>query len=118
MSPTDYDILEIKVYLNSLRNDKILHWSKLKEFADKKTNVTEKVKFGLGHRKHCVKRRKCWLPIFSISIQNTLFGSNLQVKRYISNQQFIIFHCDSEKFLFDSSGSLNVQIELSSSKRH
>ena len=52
------------------------------------------------------------------SIQSTLFGSNLQVKRYMSNQQFIIFHCDRERFLFDSRESLNVQIELSSSKRH
>ena len=50
--------------------------------------------------------------------QNTLFGSNLQVKRYMSNQQFIIFHCDSKRFLFDIRGSLNVQIELSSFKTH
>ena len=54
----------------------------------------------------------------NITIQFNSKSSNLQVKRYMSNQQFIIFHCDRERFLFDSRGSLNVQIELSSSKRH
>ena len=33
---------------NSLPNDKILDWSKLKAFADDQINVTEKRKFGLG----------------------------------------------------------------------
>ena len=33
---------------NSLPNDKILDWSKLKAFADEKINVTEKLKFVLG----------------------------------------------------------------------
>ena len=32
---------------NSLQNDKILDWSKLKGFADDKLNVTEKSKFVL-----------------------------------------------------------------------
>ena len=45
---------------------KYLVWSKLKAFADYKMNLTEKIKtcFGKG-RKHCGKRRKCWLPAFS-----------------------------------------------------
>ena len=30
---------------NSLPNDKILDWSKLKAFADDKINITEKLKF-------------------------------------------------------------------------
>ena len=48
------------------KRKKILDWSKLKAFADNKTNVTEKTEicFGKG-RKHSGKRRKCWLPAFS-----------------------------------------------------
>ena len=34
--------------INSLPNDKILDWTKLKAFADDKINVTEKLKFVLG----------------------------------------------------------------------
>ena len=43
-----------------------LDLSKLKTFADDKINLTEKTEicFGKG-RKHCWKRRKCWLPAFS-----------------------------------------------------
>ena len=33
---------------NSLPNDKILDWSKLKAFADDKINVNEVLKIGLG----------------------------------------------------------------------
>ena len=33
---------------NSLPNDKILDWSKLKAFADNKMNVNERLKFDLG----------------------------------------------------------------------
>ena len=52
--------------VNPLPNDKFLDWFKLKAFADNKINVTLKTKilFGIG-RKHCGKRRKCWLPAFS-----------------------------------------------------
>ena len=50
---------------NPLSNDKFLDWFELKELADNKINVTEKLKFVLG-RKHCRKRRKCWLPAFSL----------------------------------------------------
>ena len=51
---------------NSLTNDKFLDRSKLKAFADDKLNLAEKIEicFGKG-RKHCGKRRKCWLPAFS-----------------------------------------------------
>ena len=35
------------MYFNSLPNDKILDWLKLKAFADDKKNVTEKLKFVL-----------------------------------------------------------------------
>ena len=34
-------------YINSLPNDKILDWSTLKAFGDKKMNATEKLKFVL-----------------------------------------------------------------------
>ena len=52
--------------LNPLPNNKILDLSKSKAFADDKINVTEKVKFVLESiKKHCEKRRKCWLPAFS-----------------------------------------------------
>ena len=39
---------------NSLPNDKILDWSKLKAFADDKINVTEKLKFVLGRVENIV----------------------------------------------------------------
>ena len=56
----------VKHVLSSLPNDKYLDWSKLKAFADDKSNVAEKLKFVLGKvEKHCGKRRKCWLPAFS-----------------------------------------------------
>ena len=51
--------------LNSLPNDKILDQSKLKAFADDKICYRKmEIWFGKG-RKHCGKRRKCWLPAFS-----------------------------------------------------
>ena len=56
----------LKSRFNSLPNDKILETSKLKAFADDKINVTQKLNFLFGKsRKHCEKRRKCWLPAFS-----------------------------------------------------
>ena len=41
---TDFGLYQI----NSLPNDKILDWSKLKAFADDKINVNEVLKIGLG----------------------------------------------------------------------
>ena len=53
-------------FFNFLLNNKILDWSKLKAFADEKINVTKKIEICCGKgRKHCEKRRKCWLPAFS-----------------------------------------------------
>ena len=40
--------LETEKYFNSLPNNKILDWSKLKAFAEDKIYVNEKLKFGLG----------------------------------------------------------------------
>ena len=68
----------------SLPNDKSFDSSKLKIFADSKINVTEKLKFVLGRiKKHCGKRRKCWLPAFSPFL--TLFskGYFLQVVKIL-----------------------------------
>ena len=39
---------------NSLPNDKILDWSKLKAFADDKTNTTKELKFVLERVKNIV----------------------------------------------------------------
>ena len=51
--------------VSSVLNAKILDWSKFKAFAEDKINVGKKLKNGHGGRKHCGKRRKCWLPAFS-----------------------------------------------------
>ena len=59
-------------YANSLPNNTIFNWSKLKAFADDKKKKKKKKKkkieieicFRKG-RKHCGKRRKCWLQAFS-----------------------------------------------------
>ena len=44
--------------LNSLPNDKILDWSKLKAFADDKINVTEKMKFVLAKVENIVRKEE------------------------------------------------------------
>ena len=54
----------ILLFANSLPNDKFLNLSKLKAFADDKYNLKTDILFGIG-RKHCGKRRKCWLPALS-----------------------------------------------------
>ena len=41
--------------------------SKLRAFTDNKINVTQKLKFVLGSTENIMgKRRKCWLPAFSL----------------------------------------------------
>ena len=40
--------------VDSLPNDKILDWSKLKAFADHKINASEKLKFGMGRVENIV----------------------------------------------------------------
>ena len=54
-----------KSFLNSLPNDKILDQSKLKAFADDKIDCWNDDLYLWYGRKHCGKRRKCWLPAFS-----------------------------------------------------
>ena len=51
-------------HINPLPKTKILGYSKLKTFADDKIYVTKKLCYGMS-RKHCEKRRKCWLPAYS-----------------------------------------------------
>ena len=52
--------------LNTLRNDKILDWSKMKKFANDKINVNEVWKTGLGRVENIVEKgEKCWLSAFS-----------------------------------------------------
>ena len=52
--------------LNSFPNDKILDWFKLKDFADDKINVTQRLNFILGMAENFVgKEEKCPLPPFS-----------------------------------------------------
>ena len=55
-----------KLMFNSLPKDKNLDWSKLKAVADDKINVIAELKFGLGRAENTGKRRKCWLPAFSL----------------------------------------------------
>ena len=43
---------------NSLPNDKILDWSKLKAFSDHEINVTKKLKFVLGKVENIVEKEK------------------------------------------------------------
>ena len=53
-------------YFSSLPKEKTLDCSKLKAFADNKINEAEKMVICFGKdKKHCEKRRKCWLPAFS-----------------------------------------------------
>ena len=51
-----YFILKIVTsnFVNSLPNNKILNWSKLKAFVDDKIRVNEKLKFGLGRVENIV----------------------------------------------------------------
>ena len=55
---SSHDLLSIMHYedavINSLPNNKILDWSKLKAFADNKINLTKKSKFVLGRVENIV----------------------------------------------------------------
>ena len=51
---------------NSLPNDKIMDVTTSKAFANDKLNVAKNTFSPFDRvRKHCGKRRKCWLPAFS-----------------------------------------------------
>ena len=53
-----FGILPYADIINSLPNDTISDWSKLKAYADDKKDVTEKLKFVLGRVENIVG---CWL---------------------------------------------------------
>ena len=64
--PKDPLTHEVGSSFNSVPNDKILDATKLKAFADGKINVAQMmISVSVRARKHCGKRRKCWLPAFS-----------------------------------------------------
>ena len=53
-------------YCNLLPNDKILDWTKLKAFGDIELIFHKMIISAFDRvKKHCGKRRKCWLPAFS-----------------------------------------------------
>ena len=74
--------MECPALFNSLPNGTILGQCRFKAFAENKIIVTQKFEFVLGRvenivgkgenvgnagksKKHCWKKRKCWLPAFS-----------------------------------------------------
>ena len=73
---TNLDSLRHNSDFNSVPNNKLLDFYKLKAFADdkiqNKCNPNIKTCFEKD-RKHCWKRRKCWLPAFSLP---TLFSKD------------------------------------------
>ena len=48
--------INIRTTFNSLTNDRILDWSKLKALADNKVKVTEKLKIILGRIENIVRK--------------------------------------------------------------
>ena len=76
-----WQIRTLENKINTVPKYKILDWSELKRLADKKINVTKKLKSVLERfEKHCGKRRKCWLSAFSPFPQN-IFKSFLSQGR-------------------------------------
>ena len=68
---------------NLLPNDKIVDWSKLKAFADDRTNVSEKLKFVYGRVENIVEKGKNavnWhFLLFPQHFQRASFSSLLKV---------------------------------------
>ena len=52
-------------YFNPFQDDKILAWSKMKQFAEDKIDVVKMMISLLDRVENTGKRRKCWLPAFS-----------------------------------------------------
>ena len=65
-------------YFNSIPNDKILDWSKLKAFADDKINVTEELKFVLGRVENIVGKGENFL-LFPQWFQKASYTGSLKV---------------------------------------
>ena len=95
----------MKYAFDSLPNNKIVNWSKLKTFADDKIDVTEKLKVVLGRLGNIDgNRRKCGLPAFiffsqpftpQILIlthqQQTAFENIVGKGEIARNEQFLLF---------------------------
>ena len=73
----------VKAKINSLPNDKILDWSKLKAFAVDKSNLTEKLKFVLGKVENIVGKGENaghqHFLLFPQCVQKTSFTGLLKV---------------------------------------
>ena len=99
---------ELYVYhsINSLPNDKIFDWFKLKAFVDNKVNVNEKFKFGLG-RVENIAQKEIMLVTSTFSFSHNVFKSPLfqghcvvRVKDVIFSPIIIIVFLDYDsKFL-------------------
>ena len=58
---------------NSLPNDKLLDWSKFKEFSDDKINVNRKLKFGMGRIENIVGKKEKMLVASIFSFSDNVF---------------------------------------------
>ena len=89
---------------NSLPNDKILVWSKLKAFADDKINLTLIEEMWLWKSwKHCANRRNCWkmllFPVFSEGffvgvVKKTGLGKGLNILVIVWSLIYTVFNSD------------------------
>ena len=80
-----------KNYLvQSLPNNKYVHWSKLKALADDKSKVAEKMEFVLGRVENIVgKEEKCWLPAF-FSFCNNVFKRLESLKTMLITEKMLV----------------------------
>ena len=73
----------IFLHLNSLPNDKFLHWSKLKALADSKTSVTSKQKFSFRWVENIVRKGENagyqHFLLFPVCFQKACFSGSLKV---------------------------------------
>ena len=92
----------------SLPNNKVLHCSKLKAYADDNIDMTKKFEicFEMG-RKQYGKRRKYWLPKFSLFPTLFLKGFSLRVAK---SQDCVN---DSMKIAFSNLGGKEENVWLS-----
>ena len=82
------------IFLNSLPNDKILEWSKLKAFEDGKRNETEKLKFILGREENIVgKGENAGYQHFLLFPQMFFKASFLRVKNrtWVQSRKYALF---------------------------
>ena len=88
------------LYPNNKTSDK----SKLKSLVDDKRRVIQKLKFVSGKgRKHCWKRRKCWLPEFSpfLTMFSNAFFSEDSIKLELCGK-VLLLHFEITSFWIKS----------------